>query len=118
MPRAARPTSVASDAFKLDTSGSSPEQPVITNRLSAETYSRALRAERVSSGKSSAYSTVIFWSRRNDALSTQRDEKMAGSCRSVPSVRAGARKFLTCSALLFVDQNNALQDKNFLGPAL
>src|SRR6266516_2219075 len=108
MPRAASPTWVASDAFWLDTSESSPEEPVITNRLSADTYRRALRAERVRTGRSGAYSTVRFWRRRNDARSTQRDEKMAGSWRSVPSVREGARKFLSCSALLLVDHTRAV----------
>src|SRR5205085_7827859 len=81
-----------------NTSGSRPEYPVKSTRLSAETYSRALRAERVSSGRSRSYDTVMFWRRAKVPLSIQRDEKIAGSWIPVGSVTASRRKFLSCSA--------------------
>src|SRR5260370_7024066 len=80
----------------------------MTNRLSADANRRALRADRVKNGRSRLYSTVMFCRRRNDAFSIQRDEKIAGSWSPVGSVRAGCRKFLSCSASPFVENTTAV----------
>src|SRR6266540_3575294 len=45
---------------------------------------------------------------QNVAHSTHRDEYMAGSLRPVGSVRASTRKFLSCSASLFVEYTSAV----------
>src|SRR5260370_31470385 len=78
----------------------------MTNRLSADANRRALRADRVKNGRSRLYSTVMFCRRRNDAFSTQRDEKIAGSWSPVGSVRARCRKFLSCRASPFVENTS------------
>src|SRR5260370_19568441 len=78
----------------------------MTNRISADENRRALRADRVKNGRSRLYSTVMFCRRRNDAFSTQRDEKIAGSWSPGGSVRAGCRKFLSCRASPFVENTS------------
>src|SRR5256885_14827829 len=75
-----------------NTSGSSPEYPVKSTRLSAETYSRALRADRVSTGRSRSYDTVMFWRRAHRPLWNQRGEKIAGPWVPVRTVNPAPRE--------------------------
>src|ERR1041384_6446462 len=100
MPRAAIPASgVRLDELRFDTSGSSPAEAGVRNRLPAHTYAFAVREERVRTGRSRSYSTVTFCIRTNEADSIQRDENTAGSRIPAGAFTAVPRKPFSWSAL-------------------